>query len=400
MKKIATYLSFFVLCCLPYVQAQKSISANQVKILVEKNAAKLGFTVSDLQNYRVEKAFHDKRADVIMAHLKQTYNGTDIYNAVTTLAFKNDNLVATQSSWIKDIESKTKGITKKSSLLPSKALQVALAGLNVENPQSVYNLIRKSDDGQEFEYEKMGIALNNIIVRQVWAQDEVTNKLNLTWQVSLITLKDNGSWDIKVDAVTGKVIGKRNLTSYCNWGPPHTHNGKDGLIKNFNTINNKSVGMPETYNYMADLKNTNSATYRVIPYPFEDPNHTSHALDINPWLRNGDPEASPLKWHSDNTADYETTRGNNVYAYEDLAGNNSVGFTPPTSTALPNLTFDFTPDFALDPVEYIFNQAFAITNLFYWNNLIHDLTYNYGFDEVAEFSGVQFWKKVVKKTIL
>ena len=29
------------------------------------------------------------------------------------------------------------------------------------------------------------------------------------------------------------------------------------------------------------------------------------------------------------------------------------------------------------------NQSSAITNLFYWSNIMHDVWYNYGFDEAA-----------------
>ncbi|MEI2749518.1 MAG: M36 family metallopeptidase [Ferruginibacter sp.] len=47
-----------------------------------------------------------------------------------------------------------------------------------------------------------------------------------------------------------------------------------------------------------------------------------------------------------------------------------------------HLTFDFTPNYTQAPTVTV-NQQFATTNLFYWNNIIHDITYLYGFDEVA-----------------
>ena len=50
--------------------------------------------------------------------------------------------------------------------------------------------------------------------------------------------------------------------------------------------------------------------------------------------------------------------------------------------ATGTLTFDFPNDFALEPTTAN-NQLSAITNLFYWNNLIHDAYYRYGFTEAA-----------------
>src|SRR5690606_13414908 len=45
-----------------------------------------------------------------------------------------------------------------------------------------------------------------------------------------------------------------------------------------------------------------------------------------------------------------------------------------------SLAFDFPIDFEQQPVTY---QDAAITNLFYWNNIIHDVLYQYGFAEVS-----------------
>ena len=70
------------------------------------------------------------------------------------------------------------------------------------------------------------------------------------------------------------------------------------------------------------------------------------------------------------------TRGNNVHAYEDINHDNITGYSPDTF----NLRFDypFTP--SITPTV---NLASCITNLFYWNNIMHDVTYQYGFDEVS-----------------
>jgi hypothetical protein len=42
------------------------------------------------------------------------------------------------------------------------------------------------------------------------------------------------------------------------------------------------------------------------------------------------------------------------------------------------LDFDFPVDYSLPPATY---KDAAVTNLFYWNNVIHDVFYRYGFDE-------------------
>ncbi len=60
----------------------------------------------------------------------------------------------------------------------------------------------------------------------------------------------------------------------------------------------------------------------------------------------------------------------------------AVQLTSPDSEAEggPALAFDFPIDFTLDPRDY---WEAAVTNLFYWNNVTHDIAYQYGFTEPA-----------------
>ncbi|MGD9856788.1 MAG: M36 family metallopeptidase, partial [Planctomycetaceae bacterium] len=95
-----------------------------------------------------------------------------------------------------------------------------------------------------------------------------------------------------------------------------------------------------------------------------------------------DPTASPVGWHDTNGvagAEFTTTQGNNVHAYHDRDGNNlpDVGSSPDGGASL---IFDFPLDLDLDPSAY---TSAATTNLFYWNNILHDVHYHYGFDEAS-----------------
>jgi uncharacterized repeat protein (TIGR01451 family) len=92
-----------------------------------------------------------------------------------------------------------------------------------------------------------------------------------------------------------------------------------------------------------------------------------------------------LKWHNNGSNDFNISRGNNVWAQEDRDGNNGAGTPASSSSVTEPLLFDFTPNYSFTPTQTTPNpnQQFAITNLFYWNNVIHDLSYQYGFDEVS-----------------
>ncbi|CAB4423468.1 unnamed protein product [Rhizophagus irregularis] len=117
------------------------------------------------------------------------------------------------------------------------------------------------------------------------------------------------------------------------------------------------------------------ATYNVFPLGVNDPSDGGRELVTDP----NDVISSPYGWHNQGERNFTNTIGNNVYAQENLNGrweweNNYR----PEGTEF--LIFDFPLNLSDPPKSYI---DVAVTNLFYWNNMVHDLFYRYGFNEVA-----------------
>ncbi|CAG8579634.1 241_t:CDS:2, partial [Racocetra persica] len=117
------------------------------------------------------------------------------------------------------------------------------------------------------------------------------------------------------------------------------------------------------------------AMYNVFPVGTNDPSDGSRRIVENPY----DIIASPLGWHSQGKNNFTNTIGNNVYAHENLKGKYDWenNYRPEGGSLL---AFDFPLDLNKAPKTYI---DASVTNLFYWNNMIHDLFYRYGFNEVA-----------------
>ena len=68
---------------------------------------------------------------------------------------------------------------------------------------------------------------------------------------------------------------------------------------------------------------------------------------------------------------------NDDYADRDNNNQPDPGSSPDGG---PSLTFDFPLDLDVRPLD---SQPAIVTNLFYWNNVVHDVTHAYGFDEAA-----------------
>ena len=215
-----------------------------------------------------------------------------------------------------------------------------------------------SGNDQRGILEKGVLSQENIPVKLVF-MPMPNGDLHLAWDLSILTKAGDHWWHVRVDAQSGAVLDELDWMLTCNWGTP----------------NHDHASLPKAPVPVFAPPAINAPnSYRVFDEPVESPNHGSRTYVSNPW----DLTASPFGWHDTNGsagAEYTYTRGNNVLAQEDQNGNNGNGARPDGG---PTLDFDFPIDFSQQPNTYL---DAATTNLFYWNNLIHDVWYHYGFDE-------------------
>ncbi|MBE7174644.1 MAG: M36 family metallopeptidase, partial [Williamsia sp.] len=251
------------------------------------------------------------------------------------------------------------------------ALRTAVAQLNLPLQQALVAQSISADKHQ-LVFDGAGISYNNIYVDLLWLPAENDTKYTLAWQVNIQLAKNNENWMIHIDAQNGSLLKKENLSKN------DLENVHIDASKQYDTKVVKADGVES-------VEAVSSSSYKVIPYPAEDPNHAAPTVVSNPWEAFGTGNlATSLKWNSDGSKDYDSTKGNNVYAQPDLDGKQATySGAARSSTALPNLTFNFTPNFDVDPLKSSSNINFAVTNLFYWNNLMHDASYQYGFTEAA-----------------
>ncbi|MEL6987036.1 MAG: M36 family metallopeptidase, partial [Bacteroidota bacterium] len=218
-------------------------------------------------------------------------------------------------------------------------------------------------DDNTYQFHPEDISLEPIKVELVY-QPAKDKKIHLAWKVSVYTLDAQNWYVAKINASTGKLINYHNNVVRCNFD----HACKDES-HDHSHISNLSFPGPDTVNANA---------YNVYPTPIASPNHGNSALVFCP----EDSVASPFGWHDTDGvegAEFTITRGNNAHAYNDVANlNRSIGDEPDGGDSL---YFNFQHD-PSNPRP--FSQADAsVVNLFYWNNILHDYSYHYGFDEPA-----------------
>ncbi|MBX2934905.1 MAG: M36 family metallopeptidase, partial [Ferruginibacter sp.] len=368
--------------------------------LAGSNIDAIGISAEEMSAAIVSSYFEDPTSGIQYLYLQQGYKGIPVYNQMLVLAFKNGKLVSKAGFFDPSIEKLINVSSAVPAVSAESAVQSALSDRGLHASQMAVAINRK-DNGRFVEFGNMGVSQENITAQLAWVPNEKTKIYELAWQVYIIPKTTSDYWLVRVNAMNNSILGMDNFTNYDHWGTPDLTSTYPafltGQLKGGENINNNE------FDFKTTVKNNNeyngptladNGTYRVIPIPYEAPTFmpgastTWHAIRNNPWVDATVANATTLKWHTGaSSTDYNYTRGNNVWAYHDRNNNNSgdPSRSATSTTALPNLTFDFTPDYTLEPTvtSPAPNQQFNITNLFYWNNLIHDIFYGYGFTEAG-----------------
>ncbi len=339
-----------------HVHAQQFQS--EIKSYLIENRATWKLTTDDITDWTISDQYTMRETGVTYTYLHQQVNGIRIFNAVSSTAVRNGKVVYFASRFHQDAAHK---INLSAPLItPESAVEATAGHLSVAVTAP---LVQQGfeEKRQQYVFNDGGFADKSIKAELMYVPEH--QLLKLAWVVTVDMKKSPDIWVVQVDAASGAVITKNNLTISCDFGAPHVHS--------YECV--KTEKQPT-----ATIANTNAlgSIYNVYALPLEGASFGSRSVLTDPHSTT----ASPFGWHDTDGADgaeYTITQGNNVYAYEDRDDNDTPGYSPDGGA---DLLFDFPLDLSQSPAD---NQDAIITNLFYVNNILHDILYLHGFNEVA-----------------
>lgn len=339
-----------------------SVTAQDYSGLIDayfnQNRSNYNLQPQDVSDVHVYNQHFSKKANVNHVYTVQRYQGVEVFNSIANFAVRNNEIVLAKVGFVNQLEAKIN--TTSPSLSPQEAIESAVTALGLNAVNGLQQIEQVATN--EFLYTAAGVSQVEIPVKMVLQPNEDFSSLRLAWDLS-IYLNDSSHWySVRVDAVTGELLQVHDWVAHCNFGIDSVHNHTETKASTSHFLFSSAATTPN-----------DGSSYRVFPMPVESPNHGSESIETEP----GTDIASPYGWHDTNGADgaeYTITRGNNVYARADVFGNN--GGDSPDGGA--GLTFEFPYNLNAPPSAY--TEASTV-NLFYWNNIIHDVWYQYGFDE-------------------
>tara|TARA_B100000497_G_C7696293_1_gene425630 strand:+ start:7066 stop:9657 length:2592 start_codon:yes stop_codon:yes gene_type:complete len=336
--------------------------SSSINTYLNSNQSELSLQSQDIEDIVIDKHSYSKTMDVENVYVVQQYQGIEIFNSVSSFAIKNGQVKNASLSFSKDVSQKVNTTTP--AISAATAIGNAALELGINSPTNLELLETVSVNS--FIFSNGSISLENIPVKLVFQKME-DGSLQLAWDLSIYVLDASHYYSVRVDAVTGSVINLGDWVVSCSFGG-HKNNSDLSDTEN-------SVLFSKEDATMASL--TDDAQYSAIELPFQSPDESEFSLIVNPSAQG---VGSPYGWHDTDGVpgpEHTITRGNNVWAQEDENGNNGTGFSPEGGA---ELIFDFDFDFTQDPSQSL---DASITNLFYLNNMLHDIFYEYGFDEAS-----------------
>lgn len=353
------YLSVFLfVLTLNYGFSQDNSALNTVKQYLNTEAARLGLSSSDLNDLKLNTHYLNEKNNVEYTYVQQAYGGYPIYNAIANFAVKNGKVLHMNETFQKNLQQR------------------------IGNQQAIdMNLMA------ELMAQNLGFTLNETAFLNTNFTNDLMyyptedGKINLSWIIHLNMKIDNELkiMEVIANAQTGQIYDQHNHLLSCSFSEvpfdnPLTEHKKSEKVAWLNQ------------QYISNATLNDNAQYRVYELPVEAPTFGDRTMVVNP----ADPIASPFGWHDTNGVvgpESTLTRGNNVVAVND---SNSEGLNwlyfggPYTFNGFADGGNELNFDFPIDLTRNMYESADAsTTNLFYMNNMLHDVWYQYGFTEAA-----------------
>lgn len=332
-----------------------------------------GVGAADVADLEVRTAYVSKHTGVTHVNVFQRFKGLEVFGATATVNVARDgSVIHVGETLVADLADGADGRAENA---PVEAVEAAAEALELDEPEGLRALPSARGADGEVVLTDGGISAEPIPTRLGWQPTE--DGLRLAYQVVIDEAEDVHLWNAVVDAETGELL------DLDDWTIEHDHDEMISTLARHDDQFDAADGHDHADDHAPSTHGSNDpvqdgSAYNVLEIPKESPNDGPFTVVENP----ADGLASPFGWHdTDGVAgpEHTTTRGNNVHAYLDQDANNLPDPGQDTDGGA-DLQFRFEADLSEHSADY---RDAAVTNLFYLNNVIHDVMYLYGFDEVS-----------------
>jgi len=305
---------------------------------VRDQPALLGLTPADVAEYEITDDVRSRASGVRHLYLRQMHAGLPVYNGQLQVHVDRDGAILSVNNQF--LPRLAQSVNRVQPLLGA---EQALAAAALQLQRVVGDIVLEASEGGPRQLTRLRAPLlsERAIEASLMLLPITDGQARLVWNFQLWTPAGGDVYDLTIDAENGQAWTRVNWLAHDD--------------------------------------------YKVYPLGVESPQHTSPLPPADGRVTLTDPAESgpsPFGWHDTNGAagaEFTRTQGNNAHAYTDTDSNNA-----PDADSDPDCGAGLSCVFPLDltqaPASY---RPAAVANLFYFNNVMHDIAYPFGFDEVG-----------------
>lgn len=358
--------TFTLLCSLFFlsIYAQDAAFKEKLDGYLQQQAAPWQLEESDVIDYIISDQYTTNDGHTYI-YVNQAIDGIPIHNRITPIIFSKEGKVFNSGhrfiAGARDLL-----VSTRPTIAEEEAILRAAEHMGILEAEIPTRLRSNATEGVVFA--SVDFAHNQIGVKKAYYYDGEHIRLSFT-----LAIDDTRNPDYilsLVDVANGQILDTHNYTTSC---MVHGENYSKHDCNHEPTTTDKTP----LAKAKSEVSNKAGASYGVFPFPAESPIHGPYEEVIDGHF----PAASPFGWHDIDQVEgpeFTITRGNNVHAYKDLINDDTPKGDEPDGGEDLQFNFGYSPDD--EPFD---NDKLSVTNLFYINNMIHDITYVLGFDEKA-----------------
>ncbi|MBC7607935.1 MAG: peptidase M36, partial [Burkholderiales bacterium] len=199
----------------------------QIQTYLDNNRAKFNLTQSDISDWAIENEVYAEGTKITSCYIVQKYQGIEIFNAQSNVSVKDGKVIHLANNFKSNIAQKVNATTPSLTVIQSISTAYSLLGITSLGSFSVVERINNNT------YKLSDGIQEDLISAKLVYQSSIDQELKLAWAFQFYSPDAKHLWDLRIDANSGAILAKNDLTLSCNFGDAKSKNNNTGINFSF-----------------------------------------------------------------------------------------------------------------------------------------------------------------------
>ena len=173
---------------------------SKIQMYLDQEKENYNLSSSDIADLSISKEFYSKKTKITHVYVNQRYQGINIFNAISSVAIKDNSVFYYANNFIDDIASRVNTVNPQ--INAEAAIESVVATLSLGNLEGLEVL---EANHNKYLFTDGNVSKTEIPVELVYYKT-LEGDLVLSWDLSIHTNDGKNWWSIRVNALNGEII--------------------------------------------------------------------------------------------------------------------------------------------------------------------------------------------------